>query len=50
MDTYQKIMVALDLSNESEAVLRKAHLIAESPPDCRFKCRYSPGLCAGADG
>lgn len=33
MDTYQKIMVALDLSNESEAVLRKAHLIAGSNAD-----------------
>ena len=28
MDTYQKIMVALDLSSESEAVLQKASLIA----------------------
>lgn len=33
MDTYQKIMVALDLSNESEAVLRKAQLIAGSNAD-----------------
>lgn len=33
MDTYQKIMVALDLSNESEAVLRKAHLIGGSNAD-----------------
>jgi len=30
MDTYQKIMVALDLSAESEAVLHKARLIAGS--------------------
>jgi len=28
MDTYQKIMVAIDLSGESEAVLQKARLIA----------------------
>ena len=27
MDTYQKILVALDLSSESEAVLQKAYLI-----------------------
>ncbi len=33
MDTYQKIMVALDLSNESEAVLQKADLIAGSNAD-----------------
>ncbi len=33
MDTYQKIMVALDLSSESEVVLRKAHLIAGSNAD-----------------
>jgi len=33
MDTYQKIMVALDLSNESDAVLKKAHLIAGSNAD-----------------
>jgi len=33
MDTYQKIMVALDLSNESEVVLRKAQLIAGSNAD-----------------
>ncbi|NOR20109.1 MAG: universal stress protein [Xanthomonadales bacterium] len=33
MDTYQKVMVALDLSNESEAVLQKAHLIAGSNAD-----------------
>jgi len=33
MDTYQKILVALDLSNESDAVLEKAHLIAGSNAD-----------------
>ena len=33
MDTYQKILVAVDLSNESEAVLTKAHLIAGSNAD-----------------
>jgi universal stress protein A len=33
MDTYQKIMVALDLSSESEVVLRKANLIAGSNAD-----------------
>ena len=33
MDTYQKILVALDLSNESDAVLKKAHLIAGSNAD-----------------
>ena len=33
MATYQKIMVALDLSNESEAVLQKTYLIAGSNAD-----------------
>lgn len=33
MDTYQKIMVALDLSSESDAVLEKAQLIAGSNAD-----------------
>ena len=33
MNTYQKIMVALDLSNESQVVLEKAHLIAGSNAD-----------------
>ena len=33
MNTYQKIVVALDLSSESEAVLQKAHLIAGTNAD-----------------
>jgi len=33
MDTYQKIMVALDLSSESNTVLEKAQLIAGSNAD-----------------
>jgi universal stress protein A len=33
MATYQKILVAVDLSSESEVVLRKAQLIADTDAD-----------------
>ena len=42
MDTYQKILVAVDLSNESEAVLTKAHLIAGSNADIHLVYAQEP--------
>lgn len=42
MDTYQKILVAVDLSDESEAVLRKASLMAGSNADVHLAYVQEP--------
>ena len=41
MANYQKILVAVDLSSESEVVLQKAQLIAE--PDAEIDDRSDDG-------